>query len=59
MMEDWQQHSLEEKGDLKQLLLTPSDSYKNEGLNEYSEKIKKELQSQYNIDITKGQLNSE
>ena len=32
MMEDWQQHSLEEKGDLKQLSLTPSDSYKNEGL---------------------------
>ena len=35
MMEDWQQHSLEEKGDLKHLLLTPSESYKNKRLNEY------------------------
>ncbi len=42
MMEDWQEHSLEEKVDLKQLLLTPSDSYTNEGLSEYSEEIKEE-----------------
>ena len=52
MMEDWQQHSLEEKGGLKQLLLTPSDSYTNEGLNEYSEEIKMEPKFQDNIDIT-------
>ena len=52
MMEDWQQHNLEEKGDLKQFLLTSSDSYTNEGLNEYSEEIKKEQQSQDNNDIT-------
>ena len=52
MMEDWQQHSLEKKDDVKQLLLTSSDSCTNEGLNEYSEEIKKEQQSQDNIDIT-------
>ena len=50
MMEDWQQHSLEEKVDLEQLLLTPSDSYTKEELNEYSEEIKEESQFQENID---------
>ena len=59
MMEEWQQHSLEGKGDLKQLLLTSSDSYTNEELDEYSKEIKKEPQSQDNIDFTEGQLNSE
>ena len=59
MMENWQEHSLEEKVDLEQLLLTLSDSYTNEELNEYSKEIKKEPQSQDNIDFTEGQLNSE
>ena len=33
-MEDWKQHSLEEKVDLENLLLIPSDSYSNESLKE-------------------------
>ena len=41
-MEDWQQHSLEEKVDLENLLLIPSDSYSNESLKEYSEELKKD-----------------
>jgi hypothetical protein len=42
IMEDWQQHSLEEKVDLENLLLIPSDSYSNESLKEYSEELKKD-----------------
>ena len=50
MMEDWQQHSLEEKVDLENLLLFPSDS--NENLNKYNEEIKEEPQSQDNVDVS-------
>ena len=41
-MEDWQHHSLEEKVDLENLVLLPSDSYSNEGFDKYSCKIKEE-----------------
>ena len=49
-MEDWQHHSLEEKVDLENLVLLPSDSYSNEGLNKYSHEVKEEP-FESNIDI--------
>ena len=49
-MENWQQHSLEEKVNLEDLVLFPSNSYTNEGFREYSEEIKGDSQSQDKID---------
>ena len=51
-MEDWQHHSLEEQVDLENLVLLPSDSNSNKGLNKYSCEIKEPFENNIVIDNT-------
>ena len=65
-MEDWKQHSLEEKVDLENLLLIPSDSYSNESLKELKidnidvidNSAKTEIKTE-EIELNDGQGNAE
>ena len=51
-MEDWQHHSLEEQVALENLVLLPSDSNSNKGLNKYSCEIKEPFENNIVIDNT-------
>ena len=51
-MEDWQHHSLEEQVDLENLVLLPSDSNSNKGLNKYSCEIEEPFENNIVIDNT-------